>query len=94
GDAALQSAFAAAAEAEKKKAGTHEGQTAKSESTMRNAPNSGMPLPSPETDLSLPPPASLAPDTTTAPEPPGVPAEGETPERSSASPEATASPAP
>src|SRR6266849_4262194 len=71
----------------------------KSESTMRNAPNSGMPLPSPETDLSLPPPASLAPDTTTAPEPPGAPAEGETPERSSApdasaSPEATASPAP
>ncbi len=93
GDAALQSAFAAA-EAEKKKAGADEGQTAKSESTMRNAPNSGMPLPSPETDLSLPPPASLAPDTTTAPEPPGVPAEGETPERSSASPEATASPAP
>src|SRR6266700_78921 len=92
GDAALQSAFAAA-EAEKKKAGTDEGQTAKSESTMRDAPNSGMPLPSPETDLSLPPPASLAPDTTTAPEPPGVPAEGETPERSSASPEATASPA-
>ncbi len=98
GDAALQSAFAAA-EAEKKKAGAHEGQTAKSESTMRNAPNSGMPLPSPETDLSLPPPASLAPDTTTAPEPPGAPAKGETPERSSApdasaSPEATASPAP
>jgi outer membrane protein assembly factor BamD len=98
GDAALQPAFAAA-EAEKKKAGTHEGQTAKSESTMRDAPNSGMPLPPPETDLSLPPPASLAPDTTTAPEPPGAPAEGETPERSSApgasaSPEATASPAP
>jgi len=98
GDAALQSAFAAA-EAEKKKAGADEGQTAKSESTMRNAPNSGMPLPSPETDLSLPPPASLAPDTTTAPEPPSAPAEGETPERSSApeasaSPEATASPAP
>ena len=98
GDAALQPAFAAA-EAEKKKAGTHEGQTAKSESTVGNAPNSGMPLPSAETDLSLPPPASLAPDTTTAPEPPGASAEGETPERSSApgasaSPEATASPAP
>ena len=98
GDAAVQSALAAA-EAEKKKAGAHEGQAAKSESTMRNAPNSGMPLPSPETDLSLPPPASLAPDTTTAPAPPGASAEGETPERSSApkasaSPEATASPAP
>jgi outer membrane assembly lipoprotein YfiO len=98
GDAALQPAFAVA-EAEKKKAGTHEGQTAKSESTMRGSPNSDMPLPSPETDLSLPPPASLTPDTTTAPEPPEAPAESATPESSStpeasASPEATASPAP
>jgi outer membrane protein assembly factor BamD len=99
GAAALEPAFAAA-EAEKKKAGTHEGQTAKSESTMgKPPPNSGMPLPPPETDLSLPPPASLAPDTTTAPEPPGGSAEGETSERSSgpgasASAEATASPAP
>ena len=98
GDAALQPAFAVA-EAEKKKAGTHEGQTAKSESTMRSSPNSDMPLPSPETDLSLPPPASLTPDTTTAPEPPDAPAESATPERpstpeASASPEATASPAP
>jgi outer membrane assembly lipoprotein YfiO len=98
GDAALQPAFAVA-EAEKKKAGTHEGQTAKSESTMHSSPNSDMPLPSPETDLSLPPPASLTPDTTTAPEPPDAPAESATPERpstpeASASPEATASPAP
>src|SRR6266404_6029522 len=98
GDAALEPAFAAA-EAEKKKAGTHEGQTAKSESTMGKPPNSGMPLPPPETDLSLPPPASLAPDTTTAPEPPGGSTERETSERSSgpgasASAEATASPAP
>ncbi len=98
GDAALESAFAAA-EAEKKKEGKREGQTAKSESTMRGAPNSGMPLPPAETDLSLPPPASLTPDTTTAPEPPGAPAKNDTSEKPSpsdaaASPEATASPAP
>ena len=92
GDAALQSALAAA-EAEKKNARTHEGQTAKSESTTSNPPSSGLPLPPPETDLSLPPPASLAPDTTTAPEPPGASGDGETPERSSA-PDATGSPAP
>ena len=92
GDAALQSALAAA-EAEKKNARTHQGQTAKSESTTSNPPSSGLPLPPPETDLSLPPPASLAPDTTTAPEPPGASGDGETPERSSA-PDATGSPAP
>lgn len=98
GEAALQPAFAVA-ESEKKKADTRDGQTAKSESTRRSSPNSNMPLPPPETDLSLPPPASLMPDTTTAPEPPEAPSESATPEPSSrseagASPEAATSPAP
>jgi len=60
----------------------------------------GAPLPAPETDSSLPPPASLAPDTTTAPEPllplPGTGTSSDTSPAAdaSASPEASASPAP
>src|ERR1700736_4098653 len=73
GEAVLQPAVAAA-DASKKKARTHEGQTAKSGSAMRGSSNDEAPLPSPETDLSLPPPASLAPDMTTAPEPSPSPA--------------------
>src|SRR5437667_4357829 len=98
GEAVLQPAVAAA-DASKKKARTHEGQTAKSGSVMRGSSNDDAPLPSPETDLSLPPPASLVPDTTTAPEPSPSPAATTTSETSpppgaSASPEASASPAP
>src|SRR5256712_11075428 len=98
GEAVLQPAVAAA-DASKKKASRHEGQTAKSGSAMRGSSNDEAPLPSPETDLSLPPPASLAPDTTTAPEPSPSPAATATSEASpapeaSASPKASASPAP
>jgi len=83
GEAVLQPAVAAA-EAAKKKTSTHEGQTAKSGSAMRGSSNDEAPLPSPETDLSLPPPASLAPDTTTAPEPSPTPAATATSEASPA----------
>jgi outer membrane protein assembly factor BamD len=93
GDAALQPAFAAA-EAAKKKGGTHEDRTAKSGSAMPGSANNEAPLPPPDTDASLPPPASLAPDTTTAPEPlPPLPSTGTTSEASSGA-EASASPAP
>lgn len=103
GEEALKPAFAAAeAEAAKKKA---QGKTASGERRSSGAPeprgsaNDAAPLPPPESDASLPPPASLMPDTTTAPsssqglgdsaslQPPGA-------SGSSASPDASASPAP
>src|SRR5213595_2977697 len=78
GEAALQPAFAAA-DAAKKKQSPHGGQVAKGGSTMRGSTNNEAPLPAPETDVSLPPPATSG----------GSPA----PE-ASASPETSASPAP
>jgi outer membrane protein assembly factor BamD len=88
GDAAVKE-IEVAANAPKKKprsmaeAGvSHEGVPA-----MRTSPNDVAPLPPPEADVSLPPPASLAPDTTTAPAVSPTPAE-------SATPESTASPTP
>jgi outer membrane protein assembly factor BamD len=100
GEAVLQPALTTA-EAGKKKGATKEARTAKSGSGAKPGPaNNEAPLPSPETDVSLPPPASLAPDTTTAPEPlPAPPSTGTSsgappaPEVL-ASPEASASPAP
>jgi len=100
GEAALQPAFTTG-EAGKKKGGAHEAQTAKSEAAAKPGPaNNQAPLPAPETDVSLPPPASLAPDTTTAPEPlPTAPSTGTSSGASpapgtAASPEASGSPAP
>lgn len=75
-------------------------QTAKSEpATSAPSSNSSGPLPPPETDLSLPPPASLSPNTTTAPEPlpnggTSPSSEGSPSPEASASPSAAASPAP
>jgi hypothetical protein len=100
GEAVLQPAFTTA-DAGKKKGAANGARTAKSGSGAKPGPaNNEAPLPSPETDVSLPPPASLAPDTTTAPEPlPAPPSTGTSsgappaPEVS-ASPEASASPAP
>src|SRR6266481_3390163 len=61
GDAVME---AVASESQKKPA-----QTAKREPGTRDPSSSSSgPLPPPETDLSLPPPASLSPNTTTAPE--------------------------
>src|SRR6476646_7106571 len=99
GDAALQPALAVS-QTGKKKGDAHGARTAETGSAKPSAANNEAPLPVSETDSSLPPPASLAPDTTTAPDPllpvPGTshrsdpsPAAG-----ASASPDASASPAP
>ena len=89
GDAALQPAFAKA-DAEKKKTEkpSGEGRTASGSPAMRGSANDVAPLPPPETDLSLPPPASLSPDTTTAP------ASSPTPDASSASEASSSTPSP
>jgi outer membrane protein assembly factor BamD len=99
GDAALQPALAVS-QTGKKKGEAHGGRTAETGSAKPGAPNNDAPLPAPETDSSLPPPASLAPDTTTAPEPllplPGTSTGSDTSPGAgtSASPDASASPAP
>src|SRR5499427_3893719 len=68
GDAALQPAIPVSQNA-KKKPEAHTARTAGSESAKPGAPNNEAPLPASQGDSSLPPPASLAPDTTTAPGP-------------------------
>jgi len=102
GEAALQPAFTTGEAAKKKGGGGgREARTAKSGAGAKPGPaNNEAPLPAPETDVSLPPPASLTPDTTTAPEP--LPASPSTTTSSgaspvpgaAASPEASGSPAP
>ena len=69
GDAALQPALPVAQQVSKKKSEAHGAQSAGTESAKPGAANNEAPLPASATDSSLPPPASLAPDTTTAPEP-------------------------
>src|SRR6266550_2901635 len=99
GDAALQPALAGA-QSGKKKGEVPGARTAASGSAKPGAPNNEAPLPVSETDSSLPPPASLAPDTTTAPDPllpvPGTSTSSDTssPPGASPSPDASASPAP
>jgi outer membrane protein assembly factor BamD len=99
GDAALQPALAGG-QSGKKKGEVHGARTAASGSAKPGAANNEAPLPVSETDSSLPPPASLAPDTTTAPDPllpvPGTSTSSDTspPAGASASPDASASPAP
>src|SRR6516162_8674870 len=68
GDAALQPAIPVS-QNPKKKAETNRGGTAATGSAKPGAPNNDAPLPASDGESSLPPPASLAPDTTTAPEP-------------------------
>jgi outer membrane protein assembly factor BamD len=98
GDAALQPAIHVSENA-KKKAGGQGTRTTGTGSARPGAPNNEAPLPSSESDNSLPPPASLAPDTTTAPDPllplpgAGTSADPSNP-GASAAPEASASPAP
>jgi outer membrane protein assembly factor BamD len=68
GEDALKPAFALAEAEEAKKKAAAKGGTAKSGGPgMRGPSNDVAPLPSSETDGSLPPPASLLPDTTIAP---------------------------
>ena len=99
GDAALQPAIPVSQNA-KKKTDAQSARTAGSGSPRPGAPNNEAPLPSSDSDSSLPPPASLAPDTTTAPEPlsplPGTSTSSDPSNApgASASPEASASPAP
>jgi outer membrane protein assembly factor BamD len=99
GDAALQPAIPVSQNV-KKKPEAHGGRTAGSESAKPSAPNNEAPLPASDGDSSLPPPASLAPDTTTAPEPllplPGTSTSSDPASApgASAAPEESASPAP
>ena len=69
GDAALQPALPVAQQGSKKKSEAHGAESAGTGSAKPGAPNNEAPLPPSETDSSLPPPASLAPDTTTVPGP-------------------------
>ncbi|PYK30510.1 MAG: hypothetical protein DME58_09360 [Verrucomicrobia bacterium] len=99
GDAALQPAIPVSQNAKKKPEG-HGARSAGSGSAKPGAPNNEAPLPPSDGDSSLPPPASLAPDTTTAPEPllplPGT-STGSDPSGApgaSSSPEESALPAP
>ena len=99
GDAVLRPAIAVSPNA-KKKTQTQPERTAGNGPARPGAPNNEAPLPSSESDSSLPPPASLAPDTTTAPEPllplPGTATTADPSNASGASapPQASASPAP
>ena len=101
GDAALQPALPLSQNA-KKKPEARGGRTAGAEPAKPGAPNNEAPLPASESgDSSLPPPASLAPDTTTAPGPlaplPGTSTNSgpsSAPGASSSPPEESALPAP
>ena len=99
GDAVLQPAIPVSQNA-KKKAEAHRFGPAGSESAKPGAPNNEAPLPASDGDSSLPPPASLAPDTTTAPGPlaplPGTSSSSDPSSApgASASPEESALPAP
>ena len=84
----------AASKARKKSTASRERQSSArgQDPNMRGAaPNDVAPLPPPDNDASLPPPASLMPDTTTAPEPSPSPAAGSSDEPAS---DQSASPAP
>src|SRR5207237_686806 len=99
GDAALQPALPMG-QASKKTSDMHGARTAESGSAKPGPANNEAPLPTSESDNSLPPPASLSPDTTTAPDPllapPGTSTSSSTlpTSEASASPGASASPAP
>jgi outer membrane protein assembly factor BamD len=88
GDAAVKE-IETAANAPKKKPRNmaNAGESREGAPAMRTSPTDVAPLPPPEADVSLPPPASLAPDTTTAPAISPTPVE-------SPAPESTASPTP
>jgi len=99
GDAALQPAIPVSQNA-KKKAEAPKAGTAGNGSARPSGPNNEAPLPVSDGDSSLPPPASLAPDTTTAPEPvsplPGtsISSDPSSAPAASSSPEESALPAP
>ncbi len=78
GEKALEPAFAAE-EAKKKKAEPGS-EPAKGARATSGPANDGAPLPPPETDLSLPPPASVSPDATSGSESTSAPEASATPE--------------
>lgn len=93
GEAALQAALGPA-QAGKKKGEAHGVRTAGTGSAKPGAANNEAPLPAPDSDGSLPPPASLAPDITTAPDHLFGPSSTSTSSDMSSTPSASASPAP
>ncbi|MFN2541251.1 MAG: outer membrane protein assembly factor BamD [Chthoniobacterales bacterium] len=103
GEEVLQPTPSSANQAAQKKpavpAKSEKSETAKAEAPATTSANSKSPLPPPESDVALPPPASLLPDTTTAPEPPasdepGDPLTGFPAAPSSLSPASSPSPGP
>jgi outer membrane protein assembly factor BamD len=83
----------------KKKQVASRGPTGNNRPAFRNSDAEVAPLPPPEQDSNLPPPASLLPPTTTAPEPSPSPESSSAPEasstpESSVAPDSAASPAP
>jgi outer membrane protein assembly factor BamD len=99
GESALQPALAVNDQKKKHVASREEESSGKP--TMRGGDAEVAPLPPPDQDTSLPPPASLLPPTTTAPEPSPSPAAESSPAaeasptpESSAPPDSAASPAP
>jgi hypothetical protein len=99
GESALQPALAVNDQKKKRVASREEESSGKP--TMRGGDAEVAPLPPPDQDTALPPPASLLPPTTTAPEPSPSPAAESSPAaeasptpESSASPDSAASPAP
>jgi outer membrane protein assembly factor BamD len=84
---------------QKKKQVASGGSSGNTRPAFRNSDSEVAPLPPPEQDSNLPPPASLSPPTTTAPEPSPNPPSSPAPEASatpepSAAPDSAASPAP
>ena len=93
GDATLQPAVAAGSSTSKKNNKRGPITAASENPPMRGSPRDVAPLPPPDADVSLPPPASLTPDTTTAPALDlTAPASSAPAPSSSATPEPSASP--
>lgn len=93
GDSALQPAVAAGPPTKKPKRGETASASQPSEAAMKSTPADVAPLPPPDADVSLPPPASLMPDTTTAPSTDSSPsAPSSSSSGPAASPEPSASP--
>lgn len=93
GDAALQPAVAAGPATKKSKATAAVGSPERTSEPMPKLPPDAAPLPPADADFSLPPPASLMPDTTSAPVPSSAPASSDTAKpESAATPEPSATP--
>jgi outer membrane protein assembly factor BamD len=94
GEAAIEPPKVDAVAAAKKKDEERGNKTAKGGPAMRGSANEVAPLPPPETDPALPPPASLMPDNTTAPADESSATSSDTSTSSESSPAADASASP